>query len=405
MKRRAVRALTAVCAVLAGPPPAVSQQADVTFFVIGKHANYAQNASGDIEPIDFSFFSEIFLASEGNATGAFLTVPGKPAVGYRDMRAAEGGSRDNLLLVSGDQRYNSFANLQTDYPDGDYRVEFQSPSGNVASQLTFRQRPLPSPPTIDVRQSEMRCTALQPGVDVEVTWSSFAEGRTDPNDILDDLVFVILEDENGERVAHSGRPFENRPYLTFADNHYTIAGDALLPGKTYTLSVENALLDDTTQFDGVPGFTTRAVTTKLSIQTAAAGESDCMPATPALAEQITMLYYKDLDAAAHFYGEVLGLEKTFDLDWVKFYATGPSSSVGVVKEGEGAWHDTQSTNAVMLSLVTPDVDAWFSRVKDARGAVMLKEIGDGGGIRSFMLEDPGGYTVEFFEWLTTDNTQ
>ena len=26
-------------------------------------------------------------------------------------------------------------------------------------------------------------------------------------------------------------------------------------------------------------------------------------------------------------------------------------------------------------------------------------IGDGGPIRSFLIEDPGGYTVEFFEWL------
>ena len=33
---------------------------------------------------------------------------------------------------------------------------------------------------------------------------------------------------------------------------------------------------------------------------------------PAIDSQVTFLYYKDVDAAARFYGETLGLEKTFD---------------------------------------------------------------------------------------------
>ena len=112
-----------------------------------------------------------------------------------------------------------------------------------------------------------------------------------------------------------------------------------------------------------------------------------------------MLYYEDLDAATRFYGETLGLEKTFDWDWIRFYRTGPSSSVGIVREGGGAWHEAQPVNAVMLSLVTSDVDAWYARIRDKEDVVILKDIDDGGGIRSFLLEDPGGYTVEFFEWL------
>ena len=118
-----------------------------------------------------------------------------------------------------------------------------------------------------------------------------------------------------------------------------------------------------------------------------------------LDEQITMFYYDDLEAASTFYGTLLGLEKTFDWDWVKFYRTGPSSSVGIVKNGEGAYHAPQPKNAVMLSLVTSDVDAWYGRLENREGVVFLKHIGDGGGIRSFLLEDPGGYTVEFFQWL------
>ena len=43
-------------------------------------------------------------------------------------------------------------------------------------------------------------------------------------------------------------------------------------------------------------------------------------------------------------------------------------------------------------------DAWCDRLKDRSDVVFLKDIGDGGGIHSFLLEDPGGYTVEFFAW-------
>jgi len=391
--------------LLALTTSAASQQADVTFFVIGKHANYAQQADGGLAPVDFSFFSEIFLTADGNAERAELQVPGSTAVSYRDMRNADGGSRDNLLLVTGNERYTSFADLQTDYPDGDYQVDFLTASGTVNATLTFQERPLPAPPMIDVQQGGKRCGALRPGIDAQVSWRAFAEGRADANGILDDLIFVILDNASGERIAHSGRPFENRPFLTYADERFVIDGGVLLPDETYTLSVEHALLDDTTEFNGVPAFTTRAVTTRLPIRTTSSGQADCVPATPPLTEQITMLYYEDIAAAAHFYGEVLGLKKTFDWDWVRFYTTGPSSSVGVVREGEGAWHETQASNAVMLSLVTSDVDTWYAKVKDREEAVVLKELGNGGGIRSFMLEDPGGYTVEFFEWLPADDAQ
>jgi hypothetical protein len=56
-------------------------------------------------------------------------------------------------------------------------------------------------------------------------------------------------------------------------------------------------------------------------------------------------------------------------------------------------------NSVMLSLVTSEVDAWFDRLQHTADVVVLKEIGDSGPIRHFLIEDPGGYTVEFFEWL------
>jgi hypothetical protein len=254
---------------LAGPTTQ-AQNADVTFFAIGKHGNYSQTPSGERESVDYSFFSEIFLTASGDASDATLKFPTNELVAFRDMREVDGGSRDNIFLISGEDRFSDYPALQDRYPDGEYRVSFSTPSGSVRDgALLFEDRDLPAPPAVSLQQgADSKPRFLAPGVDVIVSWTKFAEGRPDPNGILDDLIFVILTSEDGERVAHSGRPFEGRAYLTYADKTFTINGDVLLPGSTYTLSVEHALLDDTIRFDGVPGFTTRAVTTKLQFVTA-----------------------------------------------------------------------------------------------------------------------------------------
>lgn len=383
--------------------PLYAQQSDVTFFVIGKHTNFSQNNSGELNSVDFSFFSEIFLTTDGDASDAYLTIPTRERIDFRDMRNADGGDRDNIFLVAGEDRYTSMAGLQTRYPDGEYRVSFSTPSGSVDSEvLRFENRGLPTPPAISLQQGDLKnCKSIAPGEDLVVSWGEFEEGKPDENGILDDLVFVILTSEEGIRVSHSGRPFEGKPYLTYANSDFTIDNSVLQPNHTYSLSVEHAILDDTTRFDGVPAFTTRATTTKLEIRTLDADAKQCslqMP-VPSISSQTTMFYYKNIDAAAKFYGEALGLEKTLDWPWVKFFATGPASTVGIVAEGEGAWHKVQESNAVMLSMVTEEVDAWYERLRERNDITFLKEIADGGGIRSFLLEDPGGYTVEFFQWL------
>lgn len=253
-------------------PIAHAQDSDVTFFVIGKHGNFSQYPDGHRESVDFSFFSEIFLTTDGEAADATLTFPTDEKVPFRDMRTAMGGERDNILLISSEDRFTDYASLQARYPDGEYRVNFNTPSGAVQDGvLKFENRKLPAPPQVSLQQGAVRgLQVLKPGMDAIVSWSAFAEGRSDPHDILDDLVFVILTDEEGVRVAHSGRPFEGRPYLTYADKVFAIDGQVLEHNHTYELSVEHAILDDTSRFKGVPAFTTRAVTTKLIFTTTAA---------------------------------------------------------------------------------------------------------------------------------------
>jgi uncharacterized glyoxalase superfamily protein PhnB len=122
---------------------------------------------------------------------------------------------------------------------------------------------------------------------------------------------------------------------------------------------------------------------------------------PSILSQTTMFYYDDLGAAEVFYGEKLGLEKTRDYGWVKFYRTGAAAEVAIVKTGEGAYFKAQPHNAVMLSIVTDAVDAWYERLKRKGGVEILVDIQTSktAPIRNFMVRDPGGYAVEFFQWL------
>jgi catechol 2,3-dioxygenase-like lactoylglutathione lyase family enzyme len=122
---------------------------------------------------------------------------------------------------------------------------------------------------------------------------------------------------------------------------------------------------------------------------------------PRFKEQYVMLYYPDITAAARFYGGVMGLTATLDEEWVKLYEVLPGSFIGVVREGGTAYHTAQEKNAVMVSLVTDDVDGWYARFKEAADTPILLEIYDSTSvpIRAFLVADPGGYTVEIFQWL------
>ena len=120
--------------------------------------------------------------------------------------------------------------------------------------------------------------------------------------------------------------------------------------------------------------------------------------------QVTFFYYKDLDAPERFYGETLGLRKTFDKGWVKFFQLTGQSYVGLVDEARGH-HKALEQKAVMLSMETPDLEGWYERAK-ARGAAFQThpDFAAAGEkmITGFMLSDPGGYTVEFFRFNRRD---
>ncbi len=122
-----------------------------------------------------------------------------------------------------------------------------------------------------------------------------------------------------------------------------------------------------------------------------------------ISESIVMFYYKDISKISGFYEDTLGLKATLVDDWVRIYRITPTSSVGIVQEGPGGFHKANSDgdSAVMLSIVSTDVDAWYDRLKTVGDITFESEISnhESAPIRAFLVRDPGGYTIEFFQWL------
>ena len=135
------------------------------------------------------------------------------------------------------------------------------------------------------------------------------------------------------------------------------------------------------------------------------GEQMCVQPSPPR-ESVVFFYYEDLDAARTFYAQRLGLEPTLEMEWVTIYRIGPGSSVGVVQDGHG-YHAVSEDRPAMLSIVIDDVDGWYAHLRAADVPVLSsppsrEEVAARGDeappIRGFLVEDPGGYTIEFFSW-------
>lgn len=125
-----------------------------------------------------------------------------------------------------------------------------------------------------------------------------------------------------------------------------------------------------------------------------------------VSEHIVMLYYRDIEKARDFYGKALGFTKTMENDWVTLFQVTPRSFVGTVKEGgAGGFHKVQESNAVMISIATREIAKWYERLKQWGGIEFVKELYASSTLpmQAFLVRDPGGYTVEFFQWHEEPN--
>ena len=116
-------------------------------------------------------------------------------------------------------------------------------------------------------------------------------------------------------------------------------------------------------------------------------------AAPPIAQQVTWVYTHDLAAAARFYAETLALEPVLDQGLCRIYRTGSSSFVGVCASRPGR---VVEPKGVVITLVTPEVDAWHARLAAAGVPIEAPpRLSETFNVYGFFAFDPGGYRIEF----------
>ncbi len=244
-----------------------------SFLVLGKTTNHRQSESGNVGLLNYHFFAEIFVREGGRVSGASLRFPGGRTQPFED--------RGYVLEVHGG-RFDGEERLNRAYPPGEYEVRFDTPDGSIEGRrLEMKGSRIPEPPRISLLQDGKAASpqAIDSAKDVTVAWSEFEGARSDPNGLLDDLVFVVVGNCRAERVVHSGRPFEGTPFLTYRTKEYTIPGGTLSPGEEHQMFVEHASVDASEE-DGIVGLVTYASTTFLDFRTTGVESGSCPEVMP-----------------------------------------------------------------------------------------------------------------------------
>jgi predicted enzyme related to lactoylglutathione lyase len=121
-----------------------------------------------------------------------------------------------------------------------------------------------------------------------------------------------------------------------------------------------------------------------------------------LSSQITFLYFQELTRPAHFFEEVLGLQKVNDQGFARIYQISEGAFIGIVDEAQG-YCDAPTAKNVLITLVTEDVRQWYERLKTAGVAVeAAPAIQEKANVECFFFEGPGGYAFEIQRFLNPE---
>lgn len=260
----------ATCATL------TAQEDHVTFLVMGKTTNHRQSADGALSLLNYHFFAEVFVKEGGAVNDASLGFPDGQSQEFEDLgfvQEVHGG------------RYLEESELDRLYPNGDYTFRLETPSGPLRRVLSVRgtgggQSRIPNAVRVTLRQGgrDVPPKSVDPDEDLEVTWSAFVTGEADPKGIVDDLLFAVVGDCHGEKIVHSGRPFEGTPYLSHRTRSYVVPAAELAPGEPHQLFVEHAKVD-TSMEAGIVGLVTYAATTFLDFETVGVASGEPCPSS------------------------------------------------------------------------------------------------------------------------------
>jgi len=256
-----------------------AEQSDVSFFVLVKSSNYAQDTDGALTLLNYHFFSEIFLRPDGTLTSATLT----PADAPDDVM--QYSARDDNYYVEGGH-FDSQEDVDRAYPNGTFLFSIESPTVDIRDVPLRLAGPMgetdiPQPISVSLWQDDLQVHALsvEPERDLVVRWSEYSNGAPDPRGIVDDMIFLVIADCHGERIFHTGLPFQGE-YTTFRTREMRVEAGALRSGQLYSAFVEFPHVVDSAIEDGVPGFTSYATATYLDFRTTGPTTGEACPDAP-----------------------------------------------------------------------------------------------------------------------------
>ena len=117
---------------------------------------------------------------------------------------------------------------------------------------------------------------------------------------------------------------------------------------------------------------------------------------PAIDQQVTFLYTRDLEATTIFYQEVMGLTLILDQGSCRIYRISGDSFLGFCQREDAP----QSPQGIIFTLVTTVVDAWYEFLS-GKGVVFEKPPTRNTtyNIYHCFLRDPNGYLLEIQQFL------
>jgi len=241
----------------------------VDYVVMGKSINHRQSSTTRLDLLNTVFFAEIFPVEidliSASVTNGLLIGPGDAADGLNFSSA-------RIPFLAG-QREMTIANLTQRYPDSTYFFSFDTPAGSIKNlPATFikNEDEISNPGPIEIalyqQSNEVDSSAINSDQDLKVTWSNFIKGAADPNNIIDDMIYVILGNCHGEEIEHSGHAISNESALTYDKQEFVIPREKLTAGQVYQLEVEHSNME-TDIYKNIEIIVTYAATTFLDFRT------------------------------------------------------------------------------------------------------------------------------------------
>ncbi|SDP97861.1 hypothetical protein SAMN05428975_4530 [Mucilaginibacter sp. OK268] len=110
---------------------------------------------------------------------------------------------------------------------------------------------------------------------------------------------------------------------------------------------------------------------------------------------VTNISTPDVEAAKHFYQDVLGLDMVMDHGWIATYGLPDNMSIQISFASEGG----SGTPVPDVSIEVDDLDAAIERVHKAGFKITYGPVDEPWGVRRFFVRDPFGKLINILAHL------